>query len=241
MGSPLDSAVAFHSGEGAQSVAPKPAGVLARRPSVLLWFALTVAFVAAAIADPLVEAVSNAGVFGSQTLTDHSSFDVIPMLVVGFAGAFLWTLLQVKRLLSGANSKAPWIQRSALALDDRTVAAFYPAIFVSQIGILLGMETLEQLIVRGHVLGPLVWLGGPIAFSLATHAAISLAVAATLQRILLRCSAAIVHVVRFITRLFTLLAPRSVVSFARSTESFGSRILAPLPCRIGERAPPIPA
>ena len=220
---------------------PKPAGVLARRPSVLLWFALTVAFVAAAIADPLVEAVSNAGAFGSRNLTDHSSVDVIPMLALGAAGALLWMLLQVKRLLNGGSPRPPWIQRWELALSDRSVAAVYPAIFVSQIGILFGMETVEQLAVRGHLLGPLVWLGGPMAFSLAAHAAISLAVAWTLQRILLRCSAAIVHVIRLITRLFTLLAPRSVASFARTMESFGFRTLAPLPCRIGERAPPIPA
>ena len=193
--------------------------------SVRLWFCAAVAVVAAAIADPIVEYASNAGVFGARGVTDHSNLDVVPAL---FAGVGLLALFMVR--------KAPAVL-AGRALPRRIVALL-PAIFLLQILALYAMETAEQLAVCGHLLGPWVWLGGPPSVSLAAHAVVCFGVTIAVARWRRTLAATALRIVGMIAAIATLpvhapppLAPRTF-----AVVSFKASLLCP--CTIGERAPP---
>jgi hypothetical protein len=196
-----------------------------RVSSKRLLFCLAVAVIAAAVADPIVEFVSNAGWFGPGSFTDRSNLDVFPALLAGSGVLALYLIGAARAVLAG----------TAL---PRRLASLVPAIFVLQIAALYVMETAEQLIVGGHTLGPAVWLGGPILASLAIHAAFCVTITFWIARsarglalTTLRVIALIASTGSFAVHLFEILPTR------RSDErSF--RQLAPVLCRIGERAPP---
>jgi len=211
------------------------------RPWIFVLFCLAAAFIAAAVADPFVEALSNSGVFGTARYTDRSTIDVLPVLAVGVAGAMAWTLIQVRKLLGVAPARSDWLQRSARAIDGRCVLTMYPVIFALQIVILFFMETVEQMAVYGHVIGPLIWLGGPVAISLAAHAIVCLAASFVLHRILYRCASAITVIARFVARLFSVLAADATGTFTVALQFVPGSTTSPLHCRIGERAPPLSA
>lgn len=132
-------------------------------------FRVVVAVAAAAVADPLVERLSDTGMFGPGRFTDHSNLDVIPALLVAFGLSALFVAVLAARMLRKPVYPPQWLRRYAGELDSASVCRMLPSIFVLQIVALLGMETLEQIITAGHPLGGALWLGGPIAFSLCGH------------------------------------------------------------------------
>jgi hypothetical protein len=138
---------------------------------VRVWFCLAVAVVAAAIADPIVEAASNAGLFGPGNFTDHSNLDVGPALLTGIVFALCYLVMRA----TSALSFRPSLATNALLASHRALQAGLPKLlplaFGVQIGVLYIMETAEQYSVYGHLLGGTVWLGAPIFVSLAVHAA----------------------------------------------------------------------
>ena len=200
-----------------------------KRASVRFWFALAAAVVAAALADPCIEAISNAGVFGSGRLTDGSNLDVLPALVMGFG--LLGVLLVVR-------VRGELLRASGDALRGG-IARLLPAVFAMQLGVLYVMETLEQLAVAGHTMGGTVWLGGPPAFSLAVHALFCAAAAyalASLVHVLARHTVrAIRHMRAIVERCIHGRAPTIV----RAWEAPVIARSAPVLCRIGNRAPPL--
>jgi len=189
-------------------------------------FCLAVAVIAAAVADPIVELASNAGWFGAGNFTDRSNLDVLPALVVGVGVLLLYLIGRAGAILAG----------TAL---PRRVVSLVPAIFVLQIIALYVMETTEQFVVGGHVLGPMVWLGAPIFASLPIHAAFCLAVTLWIARsarglavTTLRVIALLKTIAGFATRTVEILLPRR-------SDDRPFRQLLPMLCRIGERAPPL--
>lgn len=193
--------------------------------SARFWFCLALAIVGAAIADPLVEFASNAGCFGRGTFTDRSTLDVVPALVAGFAVLALYVAAKARALVAGA-------------LPSRNAAALLPATFAMQMLALLGMETTEQLVAYGHIQGPWIWLGGPPAASLAVHAVVCVTLAFCVTRCLRRLAAATLHALHFIRRFAPCRSSETVRRARRWGDSFCLRDLSPIPCRIGERAPP---
>jgi hypothetical protein len=197
-----------------------------RSSSKLVPFCLAVAVITAAVADPIVEFASNAGWFGPGNFTDRSNLDVFPALVVGVGVLALYLIGRARAILAG----------TAL---PRRIGSLVPAIFVLQIAALYVMETAEQFVVGGHVLGPAVWLGAPIFASLAIHAAFCLAVTFWIARsarglavTTLRVIALIKTTARFAAHAFEILLPRRC-------DECSFRRLVPVLCRIGERAPPL--
>lgn len=181
--------------------------------------------VAAALADPIVEFGSNAGWFGRGGLTDHSNLDVGPALLLGIGLLAIYMVRKARAVLAGRA-----LPRNALEL--------VPWIFALQLSTLYIMETCEQLIACGHVLGAGVWLGGPAPISLAVHGALALAVTFALMR------------AKRALATTTLRAIRSIVEVSRSGPAplplrgcwFRdpcSKELMPVLCAIGERAPPL--
>jgi hypothetical protein len=150
------------------------------------WFCIAAAAIAAAIADPLVEGVSNAGWFGRGLYTDHSNLDVLPTLALGAILVVLYLVLRVRRDL---------LQASDDALHT-TVSRLLVPIFALQLALLASMETLEQIAVAGHSLGRTVWLGGPIWFSLGVHAAVCVAVTFGLAKMLQAWACTTVRIIR---------------------------------------------
>ncbi len=199
-------------------------------------FCVTVALVAAAIADPIVEALSNGGVFGTARYTDGSMADVAPVLSIGVVGALVCLFALVTRALGW------WRDGKPRAWDERVVvpaAWLYPVILSLEIGVLFVMETCEQIVVHGHVLGALMWLGGPVLMSLAIHAFVTAIATFALARALGRGAIAIVSAVRFFARPIAVPTARVASEFSLSYRFWRKRPLAPILCRIGERAPPL--
>jgi hypothetical protein len=209
------------------------------RSWIRFWFCIVVAVVAAAIADPLIEAASNAGWFGPRNYTDHSNLDIAPALCVAALLAGLHLFLRVRHLLRGGSGPLPrWLRMSGDALAGRRLCSLLPRIFVAQLVALYCMETIEQIAVAGHPLGGTLWLGGPVLVSLALHAIACLAITFIAGEVMRCCARSALRIARFILRILTSISrlPRTIVFRRRSVVSF--RVSDPIACRIGERAPP---
>jgi len=200
---------------------------------IRILFVVAVAVLAAAIADPLIEFASNAGLFGHGALTDHSTLDALPTLLVGAAFVLAQALLRARTALSER------LRSASDSLTNRSLLAMLPAIFITQIGVLFAMETLEQFVVYGHGLGGFIWLGGPIAVSLAVHALFCIGSTLLVAKSLRAMTHTVVRLVRILRELTTLRA-RVTTSLLRTLHDLVAvRTLAPVVCRIGERAPPL--
>jgi hypothetical protein len=187
---------------------------------------LAVAVIAAAVADPVVEFASNVGWFGPGNFTDRSNLDVFPALVAGIGVLVLYLIGAARAVLAGT------------ALPRRLVS-LVPAIFVLQIVALYAMETVEQLIVGGHTLGPAVWLGAPIVASLAIHAAFCVTVTFWIARSARGLALTTLRVIRLIKTTASFAAHGFEILARRRSDEPSFQQLVPVLCRIGERAPPL--
>lgn len=204
--------------------------------SFRVWFCVGVAIIAAALADPLLEFASNAGAFGSCNCTDHSNLDVLPALLLGSLFGLRYLYLRVRRhfAAAGATDEGP----PSGTLASNVLARLLPATFALQLLVLFTMETAEQAVVRGQVLGGLIWLGAPAPISLAVHALFCIAVTFIGAFILRTLTTTAVRIAGFILRAIASSARRPHGLFARFPYPVAFRRLVPVGCRIGERAPP---
>jgi hypothetical protein len=168
-----------------------------------LLFCLAAAFTSAALTDPLVEALSNRGAFGSGHFTDHSNADVFPALAAGGVFAALFLIGVVRRAMprSRIGRTPAWLRDSRAAVPLATALRLFPATFSLQIVTLFGAETLEQFAVTGHTFGGTIWLGGPIVVSLALHAVIGLLVVTVLAKLLDWVAQSIADAIELLRRL----------------------------------------
>lgn len=188
-------------------------------------FCAALAVIAAALADPIVESASNAGWFGRGSFTDHSNLDIVPALLAGVALMALYFVRRASKVLAGGD-----LPKGAVRL--------LPTVFALQILTLCGMETAEQMVVWGHLLGPTVWLGAPWAISLAIHAATSVAVTLCVARSARALAVTTLRVIRFIRAIATLAPHVNDIPVRSSFDIVCFKDLAPVSCRIGKRAPP---
>ena len=195
---------------------------------------------AAAVADPLVEAASNAGWFGPGNFTDHSFVDVIPAFVLGCGLAALYVAFVVRRMLGACNGNT----QRAIRLSNEALGYYMPmmlpAIFALQIAVLYSMETAEQFAVWGHALGGMVWLGGPVVVSLAAHAFACVAVALLVARAIRSLATAALRVLRLMRALATLLPVQAPPRRGFRQEAAASNWTF-APRSVGKRAPPLRA
>lgn len=199
-----------------------------RRTAIRVWFTLAVAVLAAAIADPCVEAASNAGWFGPANFTDRSTLDVMPALLCGVVLLGICVILRVRRELVRASQEA--------LRDD--IGHLLPALFAIQLAVLFAMETIEQVIIAGHPLGGTIWLGGPVWFSLVAHAVAGTAVAFGLASAVCSCARTTARMIRRIRALATRALHDPVPLALRRCGRVAFAHAAPVRCRIGNRAPP---
>jgi hypothetical protein len=206
--------------------------------AIKIWFCAAVAMIAAAIADPMIESASNAGWFGPGNFTDHSTWDVIPALLVGlfFVALHLWT--RVRTTINARHDSPDWPRLAKDAIGP-SVMRLVPVIFAAQVAILYLMETAEQRVMYGHALGGLLWLGGPIAVSFGTHAIMAALIAVTASKVLRAFADAAIHAMHWM-RAFALSHVRFAEPVYLRFQAFSSLgRSAGTASRNGERAPPI--
>jgi hypothetical protein len=204
-------------------------------------FLVTIALVAAALGDPFVESVSNTGIFGGS-YADNNHLGVLPALFVG--GALLLALATLRCAAiwhSSRDDSGAWLKHAARDIAGRS--PWYDLVFVLgvQLALLFALESCEQLVAAGTLLGGLAWLGGPILFSLTAHALIGLGclfALRSLMRAIARTFAALVHAA------LGLLWVLNARSGDAAVHLFGYlplalRAQAPNVRQIGGRAPPL--
>jgi len=201
-------------------------------------FCLGVAALAATAADPLVEAASNAGWFGRRDYTDHSNVDVIPALVVSAVLALLYVFLRAQRLVAPRSLVVARVRDSLRAGASKPVFPLLPAIFAMQLGVLYGMETIEQIVVAGHPLGGVIWLGAPAAIALVLHGCACVLTAYALAAVLDALTRAAVRIALFVCAIFL----RQLHEHRRAPRLWLEPPVTvrqnPLASRSGKRAPP---
>jgi hypothetical protein len=218
--------------------APESTNALTRT-FVRICFCLAAAVIAAAVADPLVEAAANAGWFGFGRFTDHSTLDVVPALVAGC----LLVLLQLVMRVHGAARLPSDRALSLLRVSDRALsqgaAKLLVATFTLQISVLFWMETAEQIAVYGHPLGGTIWLGGPIAVSLIVHGIACIAVSLAIARSVRALATTALCAIKFMRAMATLHARANVPLAIRRCEASLSIPASLVFLNAGERAPPL--
>lgn len=204
-------------------------------------FLFAVAFVAAGLGDPLVESVSNTGIFGGS-YADNNHLGVVPTLAAGlFVALEVVALRLLEALRRSTNASRDSLLEIARDIGSGPVARDFPVILALQLLSLFGLESIEQLATGGKLLGGTAWLGGPILFSLLAHAIIGVLCTCGLgmcMRAVVRTFAALIFTaVRYI---WLAIARASIAPahLGRQTCTF-ARLRAPHVREIGGRAPPL--
>ena len=211
-----------------------------RASGSLVLFSFAAAVLAAALIDPIVEGLSNAGCFGPGDFTDHSNANLIPTLAVAALFSVAFIVIGVRSWFSRSHEAPDWLRQCAAMVDARSVCRLLPAIFGTQIGVLFVMETLEQSLVQQRLLGGWIWLGAPIAISLAMHLAGGAAVSFVLARFLHCATARVVETVRFALRVLRLV-PHGCEPSIRVLFTTLQPVTRPFCSTLSERAPPLPS
>jgi len=203
-------------------------------------FLLAVALVAAAVGDALVETISNSGVLGSG-YNDNNHLSVIPALVAGVLLALIVVSARTFALFRrGSALRRDWLIESAYSLARESPLRDIPLVLGLQFAALFTMESIEQLAFGGRLLGGTVWLGGPLAFSLLTHAllgsAFTLLLAALVRAILATVASLVRDAIEAILFSLSRGCRRSFVK--RDPDATLPRAQAPHLRQLGGRAPP---
>jgi hypothetical protein len=132
---------------------------------------LAVALVAAALGDPLVESIGNAGLFGIRS-RDDSHQSVLPALIFGLLLAAIVLVLRVTHTFRNSDVRSRYWGREFLSgLKRVSVFRNLAPIFATQLAFVCAMEWCEHALGYAGPVHGLSWLAGPIACSLALHLA----------------------------------------------------------------------
>jgi hypothetical protein len=202
-------------------------------------YLIAIALVAAAIGDPLVESIANTGVFGS-VYHDGNQLSVVPTLVVALALA-LW--LACRRAVAvwrrSRDGRGDWVIEAAQRGRTGSPLRDVPMVFAAQLVAVFAMEAVEQLVAGGPLETGLSWLGGPVAFSLAVHALICVALTLALARLCVAIVATVDSLVRAAVAFVLATQPAVSVRFFARRFAARPRAQAPHVRQIGGRAPPL--
>lgn len=200
-------------------------------------FMATVAVTAAAVADPIVERLSNSGLFGPGQFTDRSNLDVLPALVIGAVLAVAFVLLAARRLLADSVYAPAWL-RDCAEQHARPSRRNLATVYSLQLVVLFTMETFEQIAISGHAMGPTLWLGAPILIALFLHLTSCLAFSWLLGRALTWSARTLAQVVRAAVAWLRLRVDAGPVSYRSSALQKLVVPREPHRLRVRGRAPP---
>jgi hypothetical protein len=202
-------------------------------------FLLAIALVAAAIGDPLVETIANTGAIG-RGFSDNNHLSVIPTLIAGLLLVSLAIGRRCLDLCRHCPRRGDWVIETAKRFCERPPLDDLPYVIFLQFAALFVMESTEQLVFGGRLLGGAAWLGGPIFFSVVAHALIGavccIAITQNARAIVKRFATLFAGTLNFILLVLhrqscALFAPRRSEPTPRALQILDVR-------RIGERAPP---
>jgi hypothetical protein len=201
---------------------------------------VAVAFIASALADPVVESVSNTGIFGGH-YADNNHIGIIPALLVGLVLVLeVLTLRFMDLWRHAANGSRGRRVDDAKDFAAAPVARDIPAVLVMQLAALFLLESAEQVALGGRLLGGTAWLGGPILFSLLTHALIGAGCIFVLGVFMRAMTRTFASIVRSAIRFIWLAIAGTTGEFNRDRrDTPGPRAQAPHVRQIGGRAPPL--
>ena len=201
-------------------------------------FLCAVALVAAAFADPVVETISDSGIFGGH-YADHNRLSVIPTAIVGVLVASHVLVRRIVRSWRARDVGGDALLDLARDVSSRGPFSGFAFVLLAQLTALFVMEHAEQAAIGGPAIDGTAWLGGPIAFSLATHALVGLASLLlgryALRSIVRTCTSLLRHVARFA---WVGAAPVEPVPLRGRAEPPFFRAQAPHVRQVGGRAPP---
>ena len=203
-------------------------------------YLIAIALVAAAVGDPLVESIANSGVFGSA-YHDGNQLSVVPTLVVALALA-LW--LACRRAVAvwrrSRDVRSDWVIEVAQRGRTGSPLRDLPLVFAAQLVAVFAMEAVEQLVTGAPLETGLSWLGGPVAFSLAVHALICVALTLALARLCVAIAGTVDSIVRAaVAFVLAFTQPAVPVRFVARRLASRPRAQAPHVRQIGGRAPPL--
>ncbi len=203
-------------------------------------YLFAVALVAAGLGDPVVESVSNTGIFGHYA--DNNHLGVVPTLLAGaVAVAEVLVLRFVEAWRRSTDRSSGSLIDIAKDIGSRSVAREFPVISALQLLAVFALESGEQLVAGGKLLGGTAWLGGPILFSLIAHAIVgglcTFALGASMRAIVRAFASLVQTAVRFI---WLAVARASAGPFRLDRRAvWFARAQAPHVREIGGRAPPL--
>jgi hypothetical protein len=207
-------------------------------------FLVAVALLAAALGDALVESISNTGIFGTRYF-DNNHLSVVPTLIAGGALALEGAVARCVALYRCAldarrDARRDWLGDAATSIATHPPLRDVPAVFAMQLVALFAMESSEQLLFGGKLLGGTAWLGGPVLFSLGLHALLALACTFLLGWTMRGIAAAFASFVVSAIACIAITLPRegsAMIRRRRDVPAF-ARPQSPHARQIGERAPP---
>lgn len=201
-------------------------------------FVCAVAFLGALCGDALVEGLSNSQLLWHGDYTDRSSADLVPMAIVaGLTAVVVLALLWRHRLGGWKPATRVLVRSASRALSAQAVARLLPVVYALQLLTLFCMESAEQFLVYGHFFGGTLWLGGPIAVSLAAHALLGVLFAFVLARSLTFGADVLAGIVVRILTIFLARSRESIALHIGRSEHHGAHVhLWSTPT--GERGPP---
>jgi hypothetical protein len=203
-------------------------------------FVLATALVAGALGDPLVETISDTGIFGPG-YHDTNHLGVVPALICGLVLTLEVVLLRcLQALRGGARRERDWLIAVAERFNSRSPLRDVPYVFVLQLGVVFAIETVEQLLVGGKLEEGTAWLGGPVAFSLTAHVLLAIVVTIVLAYLTREVAKTLASLVRIAFAWIALPAFRDAAAPLRERctgAPFGYQH-SPHARQIGERAPP---
>lgn len=204
-------------------------------------FLIAVALVAAALGNALVERVSNSGIFGPSYF-DNNHLSVVPALLAGIVLTLEAIGLRGFALYRHARIRGDdWLIDAATCIAARAPARELPYVLVMQMAALFAMESTEQLLLGGKLLGGTVWLGGPILFSLLVHGLIGTVCTFLLGWSMRAISETVASLVVTAIAFIAILTSRGAAGaiLARRDDLAFPRAQSPHVRQIGERAPPL--
>ncbi len=205
-----------------------------------LFLLLTVAILAAAVGDPLVEAIARTGLLGGG-YHDTNQRSVLPMLIAGLAMAAVAGISQAldawRRPRGDARSSG--LVDLAREFGTRSIPRDLAIVLPAQFATLFAMESAERILTAGTPpLQALAWLGGPPPFALAMHVALAVVAIVAVRRTMRAFVATFVSFFHAALR-FLLVDDLDAVRRAdRTNAPFFANLLEPALERIRGRAPP---
>ncbi len=198
---------------------------------------LAAAAFAALAAHQVVHALADWGCFPSA-YDEYSHSALVPLASSAATLSFAGALFAFGDALFATRTE-DWLRAAARTIARRRFGEIAAAILGLQFATLFAMESAEQVIAFGHLLGGPAWLGGPVAIALTIHIAAALCATAALAGAARFLAAAAALVRKIVATFAARRAPERAGAVARRTLPRRTPRCNVDARRLGKRGPPL--